>query len=202
MSLQFLDILIGFVTVMLGASLIITIITQLISGALGLRGSNLRWGITTLLERAAPNLDKNAKAITQAVLNHQLISDSTFSKFGSCFKRWRLATAIRRKELIEILEQLKKNPEWAASLNPRMAEIKTFIEEWFDGAMDRVSQRFAMTMRFWTVAFAILLAFGLRLDAVALLKKLSRDQAVRAKLVAGAEAVIHQTENVIGANGA
>jgi len=52
--LEKLDTLIAFAVVMLGVSLIITILTQIISTFLGLRGSNLLWGIQTLFERLAP----------------------------------------------------------------------------------------------------------------------------------------------------
>src|SRR6266481_1794149 len=101
MILQHLDVMIGFTMVMLGVSLLITVLIQLISGLLGLRGTNLRWGIKTLLTTAS--LGPEAKAIAEAVLHHPLISDSTFSKFAPkwawlkrAIARWKLATAIRK----------------------------------------------------------------------------------------------------------
>ena len=201
MTLQYLDTLIGFVVVMLAVSLIITIITQIISSLLALRGSNLRWGIKTLLQHASTAFeqDKDAKQAAQDVLNHRLVSDSTFSKADSWFKRWRLASAIRKDELIDILERIAKDkdPDWADSL----PEAKPVIAKWFDSTMDRVSQRFAMSMRYWTVGCAVLLAFVLHLDTPAVIKKLSTDQALRAKLVASADAMTRQTENILGAGG-
>jgi hypothetical protein len=201
MMLQHLDTLIGFATVMLGVSLIITILTQMISALLGLRGTNLRWGIQTLLENASPDLKDCAKTVAFDVLNHRLVSDSTFSKFESFFGRWRLATAIRPEELIDIIVRLQTDSSYGETIKNKEEEIKKVVTDWFDSMMDRVGQRFAMSMRYWTVGFAIVLAFVLHLDGLALLNKLSRDQTVRANLVAAANAVIHETENVLGANG-
>jgi hypothetical protein len=109
MTLQHLDTLIGFATVMLGISLLITVMTQLISAVLGLRGTNLRWGLKTLLENVDPTLKDPAQKITEDILHHRLISDSTFSKFWVS-RRWRLANAIRRTELIDILKKMVSDP--------------------------------------------------------------------------------------------
>ena len=205
MTLQHLDILIGFATVMLGVSLLITVLIQLISGFLGLRGTNLRWGIRTLLSTA--DLGTETKAIAEAVLHHPLISDSTFSKFAPKWSwlnrsiaRWKLATAIRKEELINILDKVASTPA-GAPLNAQLSQVKRHVDAWFDTIMDRVSQRFAMSTRMWTVCFAFLLAMGLHLDAVALLQQLSNDPTLRASLVARADAVIRNTSKVLGADG-
>ena len=53
--LEKLDTLIAFAVVMLGVSLIITILTQIVASFLGLRGSNLLWGIEVLLKELDPD---------------------------------------------------------------------------------------------------------------------------------------------------
>jgi hypothetical protein len=47
MMLQYLDTIIAFTVIMLGVSLLITIITQMISALFGYRGINLFWGLKT-----------------------------------------------------------------------------------------------------------------------------------------------------------
>ena len=47
--LRYLDVIIAFSVIMLGLSLVITILNQMISAFLSYRGSNLRWGIQTML---------------------------------------------------------------------------------------------------------------------------------------------------------
>jgi hypothetical protein len=93
-------------------------------------------------------------------------------------------------------------PTWASAIRSKEAELKKTIEGWFDRTMDRVSQRFATSIRMWTIGFSLMLAALLHLDAVALMNKLSQDATLRARLVANADLVMHQTENVIGASGA
>jgi hypothetical protein len=116
MTLEHLDTIIAFVVILAGVSLLVTVLTQSVSALLGLRGSNLCWGIETLLKELDPNLKVHAAAITREVLRHPLISDSTLSRFGfKLFNRWKLASVIRKDELIEILRLLARPSDEAGS---------------------------------------------------------------------------------------
>src|SRR5689334_6491367 len=111
MTLEHFDSILAFVLIITGVSLIITALNQMASALLGLRGSNLRWGIKTLLANIDPDLKEHAKEISEAVLHHSLISDSSFSRWNAwLLRRWRLASAIRQDELIDILRLLAKPP--------------------------------------------------------------------------------------------
>lgn len=211
--LQHLDTLIAFAVVMLGVSLLLTVLTQIVSAFLALRGTHLEWGIKTLLSEAAPALRAQADEITQRVLHHPLISDSSASKRRvgrwawmhwlpprwNLFHRWKLANAIRRDELIDLLHHLadapaaqpgQPVPEWQAALqNANLTQVKFQIEQWFDTTMDRVSQRFAMHSRVFTVVLAGGVAFALHLDAFDLLHRLSTDGELRRNLLEQAGAI-------------
>lgn len=110
--LAYLDTLIGFAVVMLGASLLITILTQMASALFSHRGANLRWGLETMFEHVpdCPELNKlaNAQMVATLILTHPLISDSIFS--GKLFQwlpdRMKLATAVSPDELAAILKDL------------------------------------------------------------------------------------------------
>lgn len=123
MMLQYFDTIIAFVVILLGVSLLITILTQMISALLGYRGTNLLWGIQTLLSTIEPDLAKEdpsnpklpteAKKIATEVLRKPVISDSLFSKFaedssvlGWLTKRWKLASAITPQELVRGLSNV------------------------------------------------------------------------------------------------
>ena len=107
MILERLDTIVAFVVILAGVSLLVTIFTQTMSAFFGLRGTNLCWGIETLLKELDPNLKSHAAKITREVLRHPLISDSTFSRIKlKLLDRWKLASAIRKEELIEILHML------------------------------------------------------------------------------------------------
>ena len=124
--LAYLDTLIGFAVVMLVISLLITILTQMVSGLLNHRGSNLLWGLKTLFAnidpKRFPKLTENAERVAHGVLTHCMISDSWFSGnkiaqwIGShfplvdqLFTRFQLATAIRPGELRDILQHFASN---------------------------------------------------------------------------------------------
>ena len=264
MTLQHLDTAIAFAVVMLGASLLITILTQAVSTFFAYRGSNLRWGLKTLLKTVNPNLDdKQLKSVAQEILTNELISDSFFSKLknvrllGFLTRRWRLASAVRAGELVRILPSIANqlqaanpqaaNPQaandsagsraiaqLAAAVDPAQAQrivtllgtlrmlapaqtaeaqqqiqdlttaaqaitigLTENVKTWFDSAMDRVSQRFVLQTRIWTVVFSALLAFAVHLDVFRLYTQLSSDAELRAKLVSSADSMTKQAAAIL-----
>jgi hypothetical protein len=248
MTLEHFDTIFAFVVIITGVSLLVTTVTQMASALLALRGSNLRWGLKTLLANVDPKLAEHAETIAEKVLRHPLISDSTFSGMKSGLAgRWRLANAIQKEELVKILRLLAKPhadgaapgaPEsWQTALGESLDKLRTeeaemlitaapelkkllpndptkadrvmeqlmssaeqltgSIDEWFDTVMDRVSQRFAMHMRLWTVLFAVVLAFALQLDALKLFSTLSSDAELRARVVASADALTRKADEIL-----
>jgi hypothetical protein len=243
-----LDTFIAFVVVILAVSLMITMLNQAVVAMASLRGVSLRWGVETLLEQLAPKLKDSARAISEEVLRHPLISDSTLSKFGPWAKHWQLATAIRVDELKNILHELadatpaegKAAPAWQAALRTALADdankaatrLKNVeatvaglaslsngrellpahlkeelakatgdLERWFDRIMDRVTQRFTVSTRVLTLAWALAIAFSLHLDASTLFGQLASNPELRAKLVMSTDVMTQQAERLIDANG-
>ena len=254
MTLDHFDTIFAFVVIITGVSLLVTTLTQMASALLGLRGTNLRWGIKTLLANLDPKLAPHAGDIAENVLHHPLISDSTLSRMKlGLVGRWKLANAIRKEELVKILRFLANQPAdgaasdapktWATALGKSLdnlraedaeklmaaaPEIKKLfpgdpdradrvmaqlmssaeqltgdIDQWFDTVMDRVSQRFAMHTRLWTVLFSFVLAFALQLDAVKLLTTLSSDAELRSRVIASADALSKKADEILvtSANG-
>ncbi len=131
--LVYLDTFIGFAVVMLGASLIITILTQTVSAAASFRGSSLRWGLRQLFKnidpKTLPTIAKYADNIAEEVLTQHITSDSIFSSINwigkilpsGWVKRFQLASAIRPDELVRILNQWvtsKKLPSQIIEVKP------------------------------------------------------------------------------------
>ncbi len=193
--LQWFDTFMGMVVVLLGVSLIVMIITQVVSTILNLRGRNLKNGIKILLENTDINLKDYADTISQMALSHPLISDT-----WSIRKEWNLATTIRPDELKNILDILAKSgtEPWRELLQQKSTDIQSSIDKWFDSSMDRVSQYFAMNIRFITVLFSIIIAFSLHLDADSLFRKISGNPEIRAKLIVSSDALLKQAEVAIG----
>jgi len=140
---------------------------------------------------------------------------------GRLLNRMQLARAIRFDELVRVLNvvapQSKLATDAAAAgasiaitgqpgAPPTSAEIermlgvaetkplkfaKEDLEAWFGTAMDRVSQRFAVHVRVWTVVFSIAIAFALHLDTFRILSQLAANPDLRAQ-VASASGALQQ----------
>jgi hypothetical protein len=170
--LELLDVAIGFTSIMLAVSVIIMSLTQAISSALALRGARLRTGLWLLIEQTAPSIKHHAEDISRDIVAHRLISDTATVLPG----RWQWASAIKKEELMPVLDSVLKARKLALDdVNERAA-----IEQWFDSFMTRVSQWFAMSTRWITVALAVLLSFTMHIDSVQLLKQLAEDTEAQA----------------------
>src|SRR5436190_19891025 len=93
MTLQHVDTVIAFAVIMLGASLLIMILTQTISTLLNLRGHNLRRSLRDLLQTLCPAQSARAETVTRQILVHPLLSDSRFGS-NDDHERYRRPLAI------------------------------------------------------------------------------------------------------------
>ena len=95
--LKTLDVLIGLSVVMMLMSLMVTVLTQFVTGVINSRGRHLLHGVADLLRQIQPDLDQaTAKKISAAVLTHPLIRGVG----------WRFGAIIQRDELTKILLEL------------------------------------------------------------------------------------------------
>lgn len=129
--LRQLDVLIGFAVVMTIVSVLITIVTQIISTTLGLRGKNLADALEVMMHKIDPSINQQvnnlAKQLSNRVLTHPVISDSILSMRTNIFdripilsalrRRWKIASAIRADELLAILQDIAgASPYMAAAV--------------------------------------------------------------------------------------
>jgi hypothetical protein len=232
MSMEYVNIVFAFAVVMLILSLVITIAVQIIVTVFGIRGRNLIWGVTKVLERS-PTLKNKASEIADAALHHAAVTPNK-----------RTATAIGSKELLAVLqdladaenesldEEIKKKledilneaipqesreyaeilarefkalfPTEAEKMNQVMnlvkdktKKLKTNFETWFDTVMNRTTDRFVIHTRIWTIIFAILLAGGLQIDSLDLIKTLSTDVELRAVLIKSADRTLERADEIL-----
>jgi hypothetical protein len=186
--LDLLDVAIGFATVMLAVSLIITALTQATVAFLGLRGRNLRLGLQQLIETTLPGLRSHAEKISLDIVSHPLISDSAVGK-----GRWGWATAIKRDELLPVLKAVLTEEQFVTHVEQNRAAVIA----WFESFMTRVSQWFVMHTRWITVGLAVVLAIALELDSGAVLQRIRTDSDTRARLSGMAGVLIDQTPDVL-----
>jgi hypothetical protein len=195
-----LDTFIAFVVVILAVSLIITLLNQAVVAIASLRGLHLRSGIEVLLEQVAPEASAHVRDISNQLLCHPLITDSTFHRFER-FKLWQLATAIRLDEFKDILRRIGSTKEaqdrWPG-LQKALArdEMWSDIDHWFHKTMDRVSQRFTLSTRVVTLAWAVAIAFAVHLDSSTLFRDLSSNLEIRTRLLASTDAINTEAERL------
>ena len=195
MNLAYFDTALGFAAVMLMLSMLITILVQMVSTGLNLRGNKLHWVVQRLIEKIIPDYKKDAKTLADKVLTHSALSH-TLGRF---------AVAIRPAELMLVLKDFAaSNPgdkdvagtmlkTAAGKVLAKAATTGSDVEAWFDTIMDRTTERFVMRTRFMTALFAFGLAFALHIDTPHIVKQLSSKPEVRAAVVNAAlkDAVPH-----------
>ena len=137
-------------------------------------------------------------------------------------ERYQLAAAIRPSELRDILQHLANNqfadtqPEIAAEIRRLLGtnravaaaapgavsatqDVAANLESWFNSMMDRVSEKFSMYMRIWTVAFAVTFAFGFGLNTMGLMNQLYTNGAFRNALVGSGQQALTSAGKVLEA---
>jgi hypothetical protein len=142
-----LDTLIGFVVVMAAVSLLITVVTQMVSALLGLRGKYLADALEAMMHKIDPRITEQVhdvgNRLSKWILTHPVLSDSILCMKPSRWdstpgvrwfrKRWQIASAIRPDELFRVLQDVagvspetafEKEQELAKSATDAVAAIK------------------------------------------------------------------------------
>ena len=121
--LQSIDTLIAFVLIMTVASLFVTVVVQMLSAALSLRGKNLSNALALTFQTIAPELEGDAHQLAARILSDPLLSDSAMTEKdrrraasgGDRHQPWHftdmrcataLASAIRPEEAYAALKRL------------------------------------------------------------------------------------------------
>jgi hypothetical protein len=123
--LDSLDVLIGFSFVMLTLSTAVTVLTQMASNLLNLRGQTLRAGIGTLLRQVDPQLAEDvAGKIADAVLRHPLVAGpgSWLGAFAGFLPGGGLGNVISREELLQVLLSIADPNAEAGSAGKALSE--------------------------------------------------------------------------------
>jgi hypothetical protein len=122
-----LDTLVAFATVMLGVSLMITILNQMIASLLGHRATYLKDGIKDLLETLDPTLVPQVEKIANDVLTHKLASDSVFVRKAWAPVRWKLAGTIKTEELPKLLHLVSEGKPYADKIQAILNQVNPTV---------------------------------------------------------------------------
>ncbi len=205
-----LDALIGFATVMLVLSLVVTVLTQIVANFLKLRSQHLRHGVLQVFlqlgwefagERAkalAREIVSGRDAITREDLIENLLAlaqntpelKNKIAALVPAFDPPALLAHLRRATL----ELSVERPDLAMSAVRSTAMARTPVSGLasevfgvFDSTMDQISEGFTSQSKKLVAFFGIALALALPLDTFDLLQRFARSDAARDQAVALAQ---------------
>jgi len=208
--LRSLDILIGFVTVLLVLSLAVTMLTQIVANFLRLRSRHLREGVLDVFrqlgwgfvgdgaEILARRVVRSKDAITREDLIETLLVlaqkntelKDKIAALAPSFDPQALLAHFRRTAL----ELSVERPDLAAAVvratalaRSPIAPLASEVFGVFDSTMDRVSANFTAQSRKLVAIVGIAVALALPLDTFDLLRRLARSDSAREQAVALAQ---------------
>jgi len=214
--LRSLDILIGFVTVLLVLSLAVTMLTQIVANFLRLRSRHLREGVLDVFrqlgwgfvgdgaEILARRVVRSKDAITREDLietllvlaqkspQHPVYAElkDKIAALAPSFDPQALLAHVRRTAL----ELSVERPDLAAAVvratafaRSPLAPLASEVFGVFDSTMDRVSANFTAQSRKLVAIVGIAVALALPLDTFDLLRRLARSDSAREQAVALAQ---------------
>jgi len=210
-----LDALIGFATVMLVLSLVVTVLTQVVANLLKLRTRHLQDGVLELFLQLGWEFGgERAKALAHeivggkdAITREDLIENLLALAQTTPELKTKIATLVPAFDPPALLAHLRRatlelsveRPDLAAAVVRSTAMARTPVSGLasevfgvFDSMMDRVSERFTSQSRKLVAFFGIALALALPLDTLDLLQRFTRSDAARDQAVALAQTL---TEN-------
>ncbi len=117
--LHHVDALIAFTGIILLASLIVMVITQIFTVLCNLRGRNLLWGMSRLLSQIDPDLKDEAEKIAKKILENPLISKFKLKN------KIRLPNVIRVEEFSRLLIRMVENDEMCVEEKGKKVEFKS-----------------------------------------------------------------------------
>jgi hypothetical protein len=160
-----LTVAIGFATIMLLLSLVVTAVVQIIQNIFSLRFKNLSRGIFSVLG----NFEQTKNITLDDVKNKILVSPFKDTKFFNQKKTW-----IKPDELVSVVETMIETPLVAKEIEK--------IKQSFVSLYGFMQKRFLALTRVWSAAFAILIAFTFQVDSFDLLRRISSDPEMRLQL--------------------
>jgi hypothetical protein len=207
-----LEVAIGVIFVYLLLSLIVTAVTELISGWLKWRSQNLWKGIRNLLDSGT------AETWVRKLYKHPLIEGLSQPDAATAADRKKKGPSYipSRTFAIALLESLKEeaaapgqNDPWLhlqtviqglpddklrkallallEESNHDVEQLKTNIEIWFNNSMERVSGWYKRKTQVVHIVLAVTVTLVINVDTVLIVNALSQNQALRESLVKESE---------------
>lgn len=182
--LDIIGVLIGFITVMLLLSLVITALVQTTQATIRLRARNLKKGIHVLINNVLGGKTKENKKKAANLLNARNLAVMSTAKDPN--KLW---SKLKGSQVSYIdIKELKKAIGYAKLelKNEQIKELKSGINEMWGRLEKQLNKRFLLFIRIISIAWAIIIAFYFQVSTPKLLSELSTDPNLRTQYLAEA----------------
>ena len=113
-----LDTVIAFAVIMTVLSLLITLVVQMVSAALSLRGKNLANALALTFQTIDPNIGKYAHSLAAQILRDPIFSDSFDTAFRHSKQNQRAALPARRSDWAFILSDISQTNKDRGNTGP------------------------------------------------------------------------------------
>ncbi len=200
MILQLLDVLIGLTLVYLIFSTAASIGAELLEGWLRQRGRLLERGIGEILSRLVGDTGQDGDAAAKAMVRQLYESPFIYSLYEGNYEAGgdKLPSAIPAARFAGALIALAAEHEAFRTATNTMlkvaglklgdddAQVRAALAAYFDESMERVTGWYRRHVRLVLLVIGALLAIALNADTLNIMRTLSQDDALRAKIVATA----------------
>lgn len=141
--------------------------------------------LKNLAEPSDTSLSDQAKAALKEALEEAVPPESQehAEELASEFKKLFPGEAAKMDETMKLVQAKSK-------------KLLSDFDTWFDTIMNRCTDRFVTHTRYLTIVFAVLLAIGLQIDSLDLLKKLSTNAELRATHIKTSDKTLEHAEQV------
>lgn len=178
------DVAIGLALVYFLMALFVTTVQEALAALLNQRGKTLRDGMQHMLQGGG-DVAQARNGREPSYLPASLFSAALLDVLGNA-GRWTVPPLARVEQLPDGALKASLRPI-AARAAGDWAEFDRQLQGWFDATMERVSGWYKLSVRYWLLGIAAVLAIGLNIDSFAIAKALSIDPILRAEVVARAE---------------
>jgi hypothetical protein len=208
-----LNVAIGIVFVYLLFSLIVSAANEVLQSVVSKRKDYLWKGIDELLQDRVSRVSKDPMGPSKQFCNHPLIMALSKGADGlpsyipgklfaitiiDLIKSGTLGTDSGSKNLGDLVSKIE-NPALKRAMMALWMEaegdieaFKSNLEDWFDGAMDRVSGWYKRYVQYWLLAFGMIFAILCNVDSIHILEVLSTQPDITRSLVEKAKEYVDE----------
>jgi hypothetical protein len=199
--LDSLDSLIATAAVILGLSLIVQAIQQIIKQTLDLKSTYMRAQLLALFGKVAPvsrlraNLSPLGLLVKDAGASAERIVNELEAKVrGFGFPDLHLLEGLDAEKLKEILRTLPSASDADEAVRRSVQEALARVDEWFEIRKKAFQEHYERRMKYWAFGLSAVVVLAMNADIVGIMRDFTADRAMRNVVVAAVPSLTSTTD--------